>query len=163
MSTTTIPQLPQAVGGLTGLELVELAQPTVLANGQPGYTSIASNTAQIALLAASVIPLGPVGVVAGAPTAGANNNYSAGALFGATTGFLDLTLSAPSNLTGLIAGSNGQMVTITNLSAFNLTLNALNAGSLAANQFRLPADLILTQNNAQSFRYSTTIGKWVAL
>jgi hypothetical protein len=160
MSTATILQLTQVVGGLIGTEQLELAQPVLLSNGQPGYASIRATAAQIASLAASITPTGPVGVATAVPATGANNNY-APVTFGATTGFLELTPAGVANITGLVAGFNGQLVTITNLSSFALTLNALNAGSTAANQFRLPADMILTQNNAQSFRYSTTIGKWI--
>ena len=162
MSTSTILQLTQAVCGLTGAEQIELAQPTLLPNGQPGYASIRATVAQIVVLAGLAVPTGPVGVATAVPASGANNNYNPVG-YGIATGFLELTPGAICNITGLLAGFNGQIVTITNLSAFAMTLNALNAGSLAANQFRLPADMILTQNNSQSFKYSTTIGKWIAL
>jgi hypothetical protein len=109
------------------------------------------------------VPTGPIGVVNAVPAAGANNNYSAGGLFGAPTGFLDLTPAANCNITGLLAGFDGQIVVITNLSGFILTLNANNGGSLAANQFRMVADFIIPLNNSKSFKYSSTIGKWVAL
>jgi hypothetical protein len=82
---------------------------------------------------------------------------------GPAVGFVELTPTAICNITGLQAGFDGQIIVITNLSAFAMTLNALNVGSIAANQFRLPGDLILTQNDSKSFKYSATIGKWVAL
>jgi hypothetical protein len=75
---------------------------------------------------------------------------------------MDLTPTATCNITGVTAGFDGQVLTITNLSAFVLTLNALNSGSSAANQFRMVSDLNLAQNNGQTFEYSVTIGKWVS-
>jgi hypothetical protein len=141
---------------LTGLEWLELAI-------DPNTKSMRCTTAQLALLANNIAPIGPVGVAAGVPAAGENDNYAIGGLMGALIGFAELTPTANANITGLQAGFNGQIITITNLSAFTLTLNALNAGSVPANQFRLPKDLDLTQNNSQTFKYSTTIGKWVPL
>jgi hypothetical protein len=70
--------------------------------------------------------------------------------------------AAGSDLTGLAGGGDGQVVTITNVSANLLTLLAL-TGSSAGNQFRLPTDLTLLQNQSMSFKYSSTIAKWVAL
>lgn len=152
MATATILQLPQAQS-LTGSESVEMVQ---------AGASVRATSAQVASLGGSVSPTGPTGVIQGLPAVGANDNYFPTG-FGATTGFLDLTLVGVSNITGLIAGYDGQIVTITNLSTHELTLNALNAGSQVANQFRMPADFILTQNNGKTFKYSATIGKWVAL
>lgn len=152
MATATILQLPQAQS-LTGAESVEMVQ---------SGTSVRATSAQVASLGSSVSPTGPVGVIVGLPAIGANNDF-APAGFGATTGFLDLMLVGVSNLTGLTAGYDGQLLIITNLSTYELTLNALNGGSQVANQFRMQADYILTQNNGKSFKYSATIGKWVAL
>lgn len=104
----------------------------------------------------------PSGVVAAVPATGVNNNYAPTG-FGAICGFLDLTSSGVSNITGLLAGFHGQIVIISNLSANNLTLNSLNAGSLAANRFRLPFDTILTQNSSKAFRYNSTVALWVPM
>lgn len=152
MATATILQLQQAVS-LTGSESIEMAQ-----NGR----SVRATSAQVASLGGSVSPTGPTGVVASIPATGANNDYAPSG-FGATTGFLDLTAAGAANITGISAGYDGQIITITNLSASPLTLNALNGGSQGANQFRMVADTILTQNNGKTFKYSATIGKWVAL
>lgn len=92
------------------------------------------------------------------PANGANNNY---ALPGPTYGFVDLNPAAACNITGIVAGFNGQTVTFTNVSAFNVTINSLNGGSSAANQIRLVADTILTQNSSITLRYSTTLALWV--
>jgi hypothetical protein len=97
------------------------------------------------------------------PASGANNDYTAGGLMGPTIGFLDLAPTANCNITGLAAGTDGQQVTISNLTTFSVTLNALNGGSTSANRLRMVADTILGQNNGQTFRYSVTIGNWVSL
>jgi hypothetical protein len=163
VSTTTILQLPQAVAGLLGVEQLEAAQPTTLPNGQLGWVSIRVSLAQIAAIASRIGATGPTGVIYAVPAAGANNDYTASNQMGPAVGFVELTPTAICNITGLQAGFDGQIIVITNLSAFAMTLNALNVGSIAANQFRLPGDLILTQNDSKSFKYSATIGKWVAL
>lgn len=153
MSTSTIPQLRQAIG-LTGTEQLEAVQ---------AGASVRITSAMLALLANSVAPIGPTGVAAASPAAGENDNYTVSGEMGPTIGFIDLTPSGNCNITGLEAGFNGQIIIITNLSAFVLILNALNSGSLAPNQFRMFGDLSLSQNNGQPFKYSTTIGKWVAI
>lgn len=152
MATATILQLPQ-VQSLTGAETVEVVQ-----NGQ----SARATSAQISSLGSSVSPTGPIGVIVGLPAVGANNNYAPTG-FGAVTGFLDLMLVGVSNITGLLAGYDGQLLIITNLSTYEVTLNALSGASQAPNQFRMAADFVLTQNNSKTFKYSATIGKWVAL
>jgi hypothetical protein len=152
MATATILQLLQAQG-LTGAESVEAVQ---------NRTSVRVTVAQIASLGAQISPTGPTGVVEAVPATGANNDYAPSG-FGATSGFLELTPTGVANITGLLAGYDGQLITITNLSAYALTLNALNGGSQAANQFRMVADAILGQNNGKSFKYSATIGLWVAV
>lgn len=104
----------------------------------------------------------PSGVLTDAPAAGATNDYNPTGN-GPTIGFYELTPAGVANITGLKAGYHGQIVIITNLSGNNLTLNSLNAGSLAANRFRLPFDLILSQNSSQAFRYNSTATKWVPM
>jgi hypothetical protein len=162
MATTTILQLPQAIS-LTGAEQLEAAEPVTLPGGVQGWASIRVTASQIAAIASLIVPPGPTTVIHAAPALGENDNYTAGAQMSATVGFVDLTPTAVCNITGLQAGSDGQLVIITNLSSFAMTLNALNAGSAAANQFRMAADFILTQNNSKTFKYSVAIGKWVAL
>lgn len=154
MSTATILQLTQAVGGLTGGEQLEGVQ----AGG-----SVRLSAGQIAALAPQVTPTGPITAIVATPNAGANNNFNAGGEFGFAVGFLDLTPAAPCNITGLLAGTDGQIVIITNRTSQQVTLNALNAGSLAANQFRMAQDAILTQYNGRSFKYSASLGLWVAI
>lgn len=152
MATATVLQLPQAQS-LTGAESVSMVQ---------SGSSVRATAAQIASLGQSVSPTGPVGVVSALPAIGANNDYAPTG-FGATTGFLDCTLAGVTNITGLLAGYDGQIVIVTNLSTDTLTLNALNGGSQAANQFRMVSDLILNQYNSRTFKYSAMIGKWVGI
>lgn len=154
MATATILQLPQAVS-LTGGEQIESIQ-----NGASTRLTVAQI---LAILPYIITPIGPTAVITGVPNAGANNNYTVNGQMGPAVGFVDLTPTAVCNITGLEAGFDGQMVTITNLSTYAMTLNALNSGSLAANQFRMAADFILTQNNSKSFKYSATLAIWVGL
>lgn len=163
MSTTTILQLPQAIGGLLGTEQFEVAQPTTLPNGQLGWVSIRVSPAQIAAIASRIGATGPTGVIYAVPAAGANNDYTASNQMGPAVGFVELTPTAICNITGLQAGFDGQIIVITNLSAFNTTLNALNAGSQSANRLRMVEDFTLIQNDSKSFKYSATIGKWIAI
>lgn len=104
----------------------------------------------------------PSGVVSDAPSAGAHNDYAPTG-YGATTGFIEITPAGVANITGLLAGYHGKIVILSNLSANNITLNSLNAGSLAANRFRLPFDLILSQNSSQAFRYNSTVALWIPM
>lgn len=102
----------------------------------------------------------PTGLVANAVTGGAHNDYNP-AGFGPTTGFLDLSPTADANITGIMAGGDGQQLIVTNLSAHNLTLNALNAGSNITNRLRIVADLTLGTNNSARFVYSVALALWV--
>lgn len=95
--------------------------------------------------------------------AGATNNFSP-AGWPTGVGRLDINPSSGNaNITGLVAGSDAQSVLITNVNATNtLTLNALNAGSLAANQFRYAGDLILPTNaTVLAVYYAGTVNNWV--
>lgn len=159
MATASILNLGVQIG-LTGNEWLEIANMSV--NGsQP--TSRRVTAAALILLAGKIAPVGPAGVAQAVPAAGANNDYNASGLMGPLIGFLDLSPTADCNITGLAAGYDGQVTIVSNLTAFKVTLNALNAGSSGVNQFRMGNDLDLTQNNGQAFKYSATIGKWVQL
>lgn len=108
----------------------------------------------------AVFPPTPTGLVATAITGGAHNDYSPVG-FGPTVGFLDLSPAADANITGILAGGDGQQLIVTNLSAHNLTLNSLNGGSVAANRLRIVADLTLGQNNSARFVYSVALALWI--
>jgi hypothetical protein len=103
---------------------------------------------------------GGTGVQSPTLAAGSTNDL---ALTNTAVAFIEATANASgSTLTGLAGGGDGQVVTITNVSANTLTLAAL-TGSSSGNQFRLPTDMTLLQNQSMSFKYSSTIAKWVAL
>lgn len=161
MATASIPQLPQIIG-LTGSELMEIAQLQGV-----GPTAVWGSRRMTALQLIALIDVlgstGPTGVVTVAPSVGENDNFTANSEFGPTIGFADLVPIGNCNITGWQSGFDGQLLIITNKTAFTVTLNALNASSLAANRFRLPADLQLPQNNGQAFKYSVSIGLWVSV
>lgn len=161
MATASIPQLGQVIS-LTGTELMEIAQlqgagPTAV------WGSRRMTVLQLIALIDVIGSTGPTGVAAAAPSVGENDNWTVSGLMGPTIGFIDCSPIGNCNVTGLEAGFDGQLVVVTNLASFTLVLNALNSASLSANQFRLPADVQLSQNNSQTFKYSAQIGKWVGL
>lgn len=85
------------------------------------------------------------------------------------TGRLDLSNAGASvAITGLTAGTDGQIVLLRNSGTVNnITLNLLNAGSTAANQFTGttgPGDPILTPGNPiWLVYYAQGINKWVVV
>lgn len=161
MSAASILNLPVVVGGLTGAEWLEVAQRQGVGPAA-GYVSKRCTAAQIALLAANIVPIGPTGVATDSPS-GVVNNYTVNGQFGPLTGLIALTPSSACICTGLEAGFDGQLVIFLNLSGNMFTLEPLNADSLPANQFMLASNLELPQNNSQAFKYFATIGKWVKL
>lgn len=108
---------------------------------------------------------GPVGTAraTSALSAGANNNLNPGGAWPA--GFGRLILTSPggaSNVTGLRAGSDGQWMLIFNADPTNMiTLNSLNAGSAAANQFQYFTDLVLSAGVGVVAVYDATLAKWL--
>lgn len=161
MATSSIPQLTQVVS-LTGSELMEIAQ-----QQGSGPTAVWASRRMTALQLIALIEVlgstGPTGVTAVAPSVGENDNWTASGLMGPTIGAIDMSPIGNCNITGLQAGFDGQIVVLTNLTTFTVTLNALSVSSLSTNQFRMSADLQLAQNNGQAFKYFAGIGKWVAL
>lgn len=101
----------------------------------------------------------PTGVQTTVLAAGATNNLA----LTAGTGFLDLSpTSGAADVTGIAAGTDGQLLVVTNIHASNsVTLDALNAGSVAANRLRLPADLTILQYSNITLRYSTSLALWI--
>lgn len=95
---------------------------------------------------------------ASAPSAGAHNDV---ALAGPSDYVLDLdTTAGNASYSGFVAQFDGQKLIISNTGANLLTLVAL-ATSAAGNQFRLPTDLALVQNQTVVLQYSTGAGKWL--
>lgn len=108
-----------------------------------------------------------------APVAGGNDNVvPVGPGWPGTTaapyGRLDLTGNpgADFNLTGLLAGLDGQLIIVRNATAFNATLNSENAASLAANRFTNSFDVGILAGASQEIVYygaSTGINRWVVV
>ena len=94
---------------------------------------------------------------------GTTNDLDPGGGWPTGIGRLDLDTSAgAATITGLVAGSDAQIVIISNIGANTLTLAALNAGSSAANRFRYVADIALAQYDAVlAVYYGGTVNKWV--
>lgn len=99
-----------------------------------------------------------------ASPAGASNNVNP-AGFANTVGLLDVTLAAgDANWTGLAAGADKQLLVIANADTVHtLTLNGLNGGSLAANQFRAGGDPTLPPLSAVLLCYYATPAQWVVV
>lgn len=134
-------------------------------------TKLWRNTVADNALDPDVTPTGWVAITEGGGGAGATGLQSSSIAAGTvnnlacpnTVGFLDVLPNAGNSLlTGVAAGANGQFLTITNMHASNLlTIASLNAGSTAANRFRLATDLTLLQFGSLSFRYSASLTVWV--
>ena len=93
-----------------------------------------------------------------APSAGAHNDV---ALPGPSDYVLDVdTTAGAQSISGFAAQRDGQRVVVSNTGANLLTLSAL-TGSSGPNQFRLPTDLALVQNQSATLQYSTGAAKWV--
>jgi hypothetical protein len=94
--------------------------------------------------------------------AGANNNIAPATPYGR----LDLDSTAGiANVTGIVAGTDGQVITIRNKPGGNdVTLNNTNAGSAAANRFSGPNgnDVDLPTGTAiEAVYYAGAIKLWV--
>jgi hypothetical protein len=110
--------------------------PDVDQTGWIGYSPIAS----------------PTGVQTAAPGAGTFT-----VALNPGVGFLDITPSAAATLTNITGATDGQILTVTNLSgAFGLTVQA-NAN------IRMAGDLGLLENNTTTLRYSAALGLWTNL
>jgi hypothetical protein len=103
--------------------------------------------------------------------AGANNNVlPVGAGWPGTTsapyGRVDFTgAAADFNVTGVVAALDGQIVIFRNATAFNCTLNNINAGSVAANQFAIDTaglDTVLAPGmSIHTVYYAGSVNKYV--
>jgi|KBSMisStandDraft_5_1062788.scaffolds.fasta_scaffold00738_25 hypothetical protein len=108
---------------------------------------------------------GKAGTYLAYASAAGSLNDVAPAGFGGGVGILDVTLpSGDATWTGLTAGADRQVLTIANADAVNnLTLAALNSGSVAANQFRFSGDLVLPALASVRLVYSATAAKWIVV
>lgn len=96
-------------------------------------------------------------------TTGVYNDYNPTG-FGSTVGRLDLdTTSGNIELTGIAAGSDAQLLIVTNIGVNMVLLDSLNAGSGAANRMRLIGQIALPQYASQLLcYYAGSINKWCA-
>lgn len=107
-------------------------------------------------------PGGGGGLVAitGAPATDQADWNPAG--FGATVDRIVLQPTTNSFLTGLVAGAANQVVTLFNDSTFVVYIEGEGATSTAANRFkRSPTPLWLLPQESMTFRYSSTLSRWV--
>lgn len=76
--------------------------------------------------------------------------------------YLDLnTAAGNATITGIDGGFNGRKLVISNTGANLLTL-AITGSSAPANQFRLPSDFFVVQNQSVALEYVEGIQKWIA-
>jgi hypothetical protein len=124
------------------------------------YTSL---DARLEAIEAASLLVGAGSLITYASAAGALNNVNPGGSFPTGISGLDVTLaSGAANWTGLLAGSDGQRVSISNQDATNiLTLNSQNAGSTAANRFSAAADMALVPGQTLGLVYRAgSINRW---
>lgn len=139
-------------GSLPGSRQLVSSSTVAVLDGGPGST-VSLQTADVAML--------QVGVQLETLPAGSTDNL----VLDLTTGFLELdTTAGDAVVTGITPPAlNGQIIIVSNTGANLLTLAALNGGSVAANQVRLPADLTLTQYGGVTLRYSTALALWIPM
>jgi len=78
-----------------------------------------------------------------------------------TATVLRLSTDASRNLTGIVGGTDGRLLNICNIGAFNLVLKH-DVTSTAANRFYCPgsADFTLTPNSTATLLYDSTSSRW---
>jgi hypothetical protein len=105
----------------------------------------------------------PAAVIYASP-AGSNNNVNPGSSFPTNKGRLVVTLAGgDATWTGLLAGSDGQLLWIFNADAsHNLTLSVADAGSTGANRFAGFSSLILpAQASVLACYFAGSVNRWV--
>jgi hypothetical protein len=85
------------------------------------------------------------------------NNYDFG-----TTSFLRLSGTALRNITGLLAGVDGQRLTIVNVGTFGLQFVNENGSSSAVNRFTMigGSDTLINGDESIEFIYDSTSSRW---
>ncbi len=103
-------------------------------NGRAAFTKVNANFVELYTLAGGTAG---TGYLAKTLSAASTNDYDPGGGFPTSIVRLDITTSVNDNtLTGLLAGTDGQQLTIRNIGAtFNLILTVASGSSSAANQF----------------------------
>lgn len=85
------------------------------------------------------------------------NNYNP-----TVSGWTRLSSDAARNVTGLVAGADGEMRVLANVGSFNITLNHESASSTAANRFTATsaADVTITPGRFVHVIYDATTARW---
>lgn len=126
------------------------------------YNTVNNNTNDPDVTPTGWVKFSPLAAATGlatiAPSAGTINNQP----IAVDAGYLDVDTTAGNvDITGFAAAFDGQSVVVSNTGANLLQILALNAGSAAGNQVRIPSDMALVQNQSATFKKSASIGKWV--
>lgn len=140
-----VSQLPAATTPLSGSELVMIVQSAE--NRQTTTSALVTGGVAIAL----------GGELAFVAAAGANNNVA----FGGYNRLLVDTSAGAASITGIAAGSNGQLCVVTNQGSSDLTLAVQSASSTAANRLYGVTDITLPQFGSSLLQYSNTLSRWV--
>lgn len=138
--TPTVPPIPLGTNG----------QVLTMSGGVPQFTAASGGS----------LP----GALAYASPAGSSNNVNPGGTFPTNVGRLVVTLGGgDATWTGLVAGSDGQLVWIYNADAANnLTLSVADAGSTAVNRFAGFNSLILpAQSSVLACYFAGSVNRWV--
>lgn len=144
-STIKVSQLPAAVTPLVGDEEVMIVQ------------SGTSRRVSASAFQATVTVLGGEQVIVAA--AGTSNNVSI--TVATVSRVLVETTAGDATFTGITAGSDGQIMVVTNEGPSLLTLADQNGGSSSANQFYGVTDITLPARGSQLLSYSGNLSKWV--
>ena len=100
------------------------------------------------------------GTLSPSALAGNVNDYNPSGLSGALALRIDGG-AADRSMTGLAGGTDGRVITITNVgSTNNLLLSNASASSTAANRFQLQANVTLPPNTSLALRYDGTSSRW---
>jgi hypothetical protein len=138
-----------AAAPLSGVELVPVVQ-----GGVTRRTTVAEFGGGGGAVTAEFFITGVLGI---ALAAGITNDW-APSLVGISR--LRAALAGDAELRGLVGGTDGRVIIITNNSAFFLTIAAEGLTSAAANRFGINGDLFVTPNSSAMFMYDGTINRW---
>jgi hypothetical protein len=98
------------------------------------------------------------GIISPAAITGNQNNYNPTGLSANTV--LRITATAPFNITGLNALSNGNVIALSNIGTNAITLTNLDASSTPANQFNIGANTALGAGQTALLIYDGTASQW---
>ena len=101
------------------------------------------------------------GIISPSQITADQDNYAPTGLSTANT--LRLNSDAARNITGLTAGSSGEVKVIHNVGSFAITLKDESASSTAANRFALTADLEVAADAMVVLQYDGTSARWRAV